>query len=375
MAITTLERPTLVRSPAERVLLVPVLLILLVAAAVSGNPTVDRVSSVPEPAPAAVDNAFQRWVLGQGPLFDPPAPARTPAPTVAVAPPAAPAAAPVAAAVPARTAPTKWLPSGKGMWIYVPDKTEGGNVDAIVSKAKATGLTHLWVRMGSAWDGFNVVPFVNRLLPAAHAAGIKVIGWDFPKLEPWDTDVARALTMIRHTTPDGHRIDAFSADIETRAEGTRIRPEAARDYGAALRAGAGADYPLIATVPRPSKERASFPYAEVVADYDAIAPMVYWLNRQPDSDVIGAMKELAKFGKPVYPVGQAYDGAPEGGRRGVPPPEELNRFIMAAHQRGAPAISFWSWQSANQPAWDAIRDAVEYRAVPGPGSPPQTFTP
>ena len=25
-------------------------------------------------------------------------------------------------------APKKWLPSGKGMWIYLPDKTEGGNV-------------------------------------------------------------------------------------------------------------------------------------------------------------------------------------------------------------------------------------------------------
>ena len=74
----------------------------------------------------------------------------------------------------------KWLPSGKGMWIYEPAKTEGGDVAAIVAKAKATGLTHLWVRMGSAWDGFNVAPFVDRLLPAALAADIKVIGWDFP---------------------------------------------------------------------------------------------------------------------------------------------------------------------------------------------------
>ncbi|MFP5318014.1 MAG: hypothetical protein ACLGI2_06920 [Acidimicrobiia bacterium] len=374
MAITTLERPTLVRSSGERARVLPVLLVLLMAAAVSGSSTVDRVNAVPEPASAAVDDAFGRWVLGQGPAFAAPTPGQAPA-TEAVAPPVATTAGAAPAAAPAPASSTKWLPSGKGMWIYVPDKTEKGNVDAIVAKAKATGLTHLWVRMGSAWDGFNVIPFVDRLIPAAHAAGIKIIGWDFPKLEPWDADVARALTMIRHTTPGGHRIDAFSADIETRAEGTRISPEAARSYGAALRAGVGADYPLIATVPRPSKERASFPYAEVVADYDAIAPMVYWLNRQPDSDVIGAMKDLAKFGKPVYPVGQAYDGAPEGGRRGVPPPDELNRFMFAAHQHGAPAISFWSWQAANQPAWDAIRDAIEYRVASGPGSPAQTFTP
>lgn len=273
-----------------------------------------------------------------------------------------------AAAPPPETAPgTKWLPTGKGMWIYEPAKTEGGNVAAIVAKARATGLTHLWVRMGSAWDGFNVAPFVDQLLPAAHAAGIKVIGWDFPKLEPVEADIARATAMIRYTTPSGHRIDAFSPDIESRAEGTRLTPEAARLYGSLLRDVVGPDYTLIVTVPRPSKERPTHPYAEIVAGYDAIAPMVYWLDRQPDTDVAGALRDLAKFGVPVYPIGQAYDGAPEGGRRGVPPPEELYRFMRFAQNHGAAGVSFWSWQAANQPAWDAIRDAHEFR-TPDPTS-------
>ena len=277
--------------------------------------------------------------------------------------------APVLAEVPPAAVPaparSKWLPTGKGMWLYEPAKTEGGNVNAIVAKAKATGLTHLWVRMGSAWDGFNVVPFVNQLLPAAHAAGIKVIGWDFPKFEPVEADVQRAMTMIRHTTPSGDRIDAFSPDIETRAEGTRLTPEAARRYGSLLREAAGADYPLIVTVPRPAKERPTHPYADIVAGYDAIAPMIYWLDRQPDTDVTGALRDLAKFGKPVYPVGQAYDGAAEGGRKGVPPPEELFRFMRFAQNNGAAGVSFWSWQAANQPAWDAIRDAAEFRTAAG----------
>ncbi len=261
----------------------------------------------------------------------------------------------------------KWLPSGKGMWIYEPAKTEGGNVAAIVAKAKATGLTHLWVRMGSAWDGFNVAPFMDKLLPAAHAADIKVIGWDFPKLDPMDPDIARATAMIRYTTPSGDRIDAFSPDIESPAEGTRLTPENARRYGSRLREAAGADYPLIVTVPRPAKERPNHPYAEIVAGYDAIAPMIYWLDRQPDTDVAGALRELAKFGKPVYPVGQAYDGSPEGGRKGVPPPEELFRFMRFAQNNGAAGVSFWSWQAANQPAWNAVRDALEFRP---PGSAP-----
>jgi len=253
------------------------------------------------------------------------------------------------------------------MWIYEPAKTEGANAPAIVARAKATGLTHLWVRMGSAWDGFNVAPFLDRLLPAAHGAGIKVVGWDFPKLDPVDADVRRATTMIRYTTPSGDRVDAFSPDIESRAEGTHLTPDAARRYGQALRDAAGADYPLIATVPRPAKERPEYPYADIVAGYDAIAPMVYWLDRQPDSDVTGALANLARFGKPVYPVGQAYDGSPEGGRKGVPPPEELNRFMRFAADHGAAGISFWSWQAANQPAWNAIREAPQFR-TPDPAT-------
>ena len=256
---------------------------------------------------------------------------------------------------------TKWLPSGKGMWIYLPDKTEGGNVAAIIAKAKATGLTHLYVRMGSAWDGFNVAPFMDKILPAAHAAGIKVIGWDFPKLDPMGPDIDRAKAMINYRTPSGDKIDAFSPDIESPAEGTRLTPENAKRYGAALREVAGPDYTLIVTVPRPSKERPTHPYNEIVAGYDAIAPMIYWLDRQPDTDVAGAMQFLSKYNVPIYPVGQAYDGAPEGGRKGVPPPDELWRFMRFAEKHGAAGVSFWSWQAADQRAWNAVKEAVEFR--------------
>ncbi len=100
----------------------------------------------------------------------------------------------------------------------------------------------------------------------------------------------------------------------------------------------------------------------MVESFDAIAPMVYWLNRQPDTDVAGALRDLARFNKPVFPVGQAYDGAPEGGRAGVPPPEELWRFMRFAQAGGAQGVSFWSWQAANHKAWLAITEAEEFRA-------------
>jgi hypothetical protein len=256
------------------------------------------------------------------------------------------------------------LPYGKGMWIYEPEKTEGGDVAAIVAKAKAAGLSHLYVRTGSTWDGFYAAGFLDRLLPAAHQANLLVYGWDFPRLLSPAVDVARAKAAIDHRTPGKQRLDGFSADIETQSEGTAISGQAAADYGKALREVAGPSFPLIATVPRPSPAQ-NYPYAQVVASFDAIAPMVYWLNRQPDTDVAGALRDLAQYGKPVFPVGQAYDGAPEGGRAGVPPPEELWRFMRVGQANGAQGVSFWSWQAANTKAWAAITEAEEFR-TPAP---------
>jgi hypothetical protein len=259
------------------------------------------------------------------------------------------------------------LPFGKGMWVWQPNKSDGGDVSAMIARAKAVGLTHIYVRTGSTWDGFYAGPFLDRILPAAHAAGIRVYGWDFPRLIEPEADVHRAMAAVSYETPTKQRMDGFAADIETWSEGTHISAEAATAYGAALRAGVGANYPLIACVPRPSEWTKTFyPYAEAVSSFDAVAPMVYWLNRQADTDVAGALADLLPLGKPVFPVGQAFDGAPEGGRPGVPSRDELFLFMRVAHAGGASGVSFWSWQAADQQAWDAIRDAPQFKGAKPP---------
>ena len=262
------------------------------------------------------------------------------------------------------------LPYGKGMWIWQVNKTEAGDVKAIVNRAKGTGLTHLYVRMGSSGEGFYAGPFLDRLLPVAHEAGLRVYGWDFPRLVDPAADVHRALAAINYETPGKQRIDGFAPDIETRSEGTHITAEAAVAYGDGLRTAVGDGYPLIAVVPRPSAWTLSFyPYAEVVNRFDAVAPMVYWLNRYPGPDVEGAIRDLGPLGKPIFPIGQAYDGAPEGGRAGVPPREELLTFADVASAHGAQGISFWSWQAADDQAWEAIKDAPSFKK-PAPAPKP-----
>ena len=257
------------------------------------------------------------------------------------------------------------LPVGKGMWIWLADQAEGGDPGAIVARAQDVGLTHLYVRTASLREGFYAAGLLDALLPVAHAANIRVYAWDFPYLDDPGGDVARALAAISHTTADGHRVDGYVADIELPSMGVNVTPATAMAFGEGLRRAVGPNYPLIACVPRPSAGMADYPFAEVVHAFDAIAPMVYWLDRDPIGDIVGALRDLSPFGKPILPVGQAYDGGPEGGRRGVPPREELIRFMQAGDRQGVPAVSWWSWQHADQEAWDAIRDAAEFRLPVG----------
>jgi hypothetical protein len=313
------------------------------------------------------------------------------APTTTAAPPAAASGAPLAATAaagaatgaahppasapappPPRTIPANRgaLPVGKGMWIWQPDRTEGGNAAAIVARAKATGLTHLYVRTGDYKKGFIGGDFLNRILPAAHAAGLRVYAWDFPYLDNVGADVNQALAAITYRTPDGHRVDGFVADIESTSEKVNINPGTATAYGNGLRRAVGPDYPLIACVPRPNPRLVNYPFAEVVAPFDAIAPMVYWMHDDPALAITDVMARLAPFGKPVIPVGQAYDGGPEGGPPGVPPRAQLLEFMQAADQAGAVGVSWWSWQHADQQAWDAVRDAPQFLLPPSPAVEP-----
>ncbi|MEY2451865.1 MAG: hypothetical protein QOD92_1439 [Acidimicrobiaceae bacterium] len=273
-------------------------------------------------------------------------------------------AAPSSPSVPApATAPV--VPSGKGMWIWQPEYVEGGDPAGIVARAQANGLTHLYVRMGSSVDGFTGGPFLDALLPVAHAGGLRIIGWDFPYLDDVGADVDRALQAIWYVTPSGDRLDGFSADVETPQEYVALTAESAAMYGAGLRGRVGPSYLLIATVPRPSPSRqADYPYPEVVTSFDAIAPMVYWIDQPPDVEAANAVDFLSQYGKPVLPIGQAYDGGLEGGPPGTPTADEISSFVNAADAAGAAGVSFWSWQHASDEMWGAIASAPNVGVKP-----------
>lgn len=256
------------------------------------------------------------------------------------------------------------LPTGKGMWFHMLDQA-GMPPEQIVERARAAGLTHVYVRLGSSKKGFHGRADLDRLLPAAHAAGLKVVGWDFPYLHDPVADAARALEEIAYATPGGHRVDAFSADIETGSEGVALAADRVDRYGSALRQAVGPGYPLVGTVPNACLND-SYPYAEVARHFDALAPMVYWITRDPGADVACNVDRLVPLGRPVLPIGQAYDPAIDNpGLVGlVPGYDHLTTFMRVAAEHGAAGVSFWAWHTATADMWRAVGDAPWYSLGP-----------
>jgi len=239
------------------------------------------------------------------------------------------------------------------MWIWQWSRTEGGDPAAMVRRAKAAGLTSLWVRVGDSKSGFYGAKYLDSLVPLAHQAGLRVIGWGFPFLGDPAADGAWTAQVLDWQR-DGQRLDAFSPDLETGSEGVLVTDKRIAAYlGLARQRLAGR--PLVATVYNPTDiQWATYPYRLVASYADALVPMVYWGCREPGADVRRAVGRLATFGLPVVPAGQAYNMAGEGGRPGNPTGPETLRFMQEARRSGAPGASFWVWQESSDEQWRAI---------------------
>ena len=182
--------------------------------------------------------------------------------------------------------------------------------------------------------------------------------------------MARAATWRRPGVPG---VAAVAPDVETAAEGTRVSGDAVTRYYRELRRLLPADVPVLATVPWPSEKRTgSYPYAETAPWTDAFIPMAYWYNRSPKTVTETSMAWLARFGKPVMPVGQGYDGRLDAPYLAEDPDPggSVRQFLDAARASGARSVSLWSWQTTGGLQWTALRDAAErVRADHGPAGP------
>ncbi|MFA5787831.1 MAG: hypothetical protein WDA71_12775 [Actinomycetota bacterium] len=261
--------------------------------------------------------------------------------------------------------------AGKGMFIW--QWSRSGSPAQVVVGAHSMGLSFLVLRASGSDTGFDTKQILADLLPRAHAAGIKVIGYDPPTMANIQADVDRALALARFRAPGGHALDAVAADIEPEAS---RRTAANYDaYGRALRKGVGQSYPLVAIV-YPPNQFPNEPYRALAPHFDAFMPMVYW--RAQTTNAAGyskaAVQKMAAFGLPVSFLGQAfaYSDHSANSLRAYPPAAEIRAALQAAQDAGAIGASFWVWQHATEDFWRAF-SAFPFRgaAVPSGGRPPR----
>jgi hypothetical protein len=287
------------------------------------------------------------------PPSDPPSP--SPVPTPSEPPAATPSPAPrPATSIELATRAT----SGIGMYVWRWQKA--GGVASVVERAKAAKINFLVVRASSQSQGVYLGDILNDLLPKAHAAGIKVVGYDPPRFEDVAADARRAVALINYRTPTGHGIDAFGADIEP--AWNLLTPQNAERYGFFIRDMIGARFPLVAIVYPPNQVGSRVPYAQIAQHFDVLSPMSYWRAKTVDGKTFMAasVEQLKAYGKPVSAIGQAfaYSGHPQVALRAFPPKPEFDAAVASARSAGAIGMSFWVWETAEPWVFDSLRDAA-----------------
>ncbi|MBF6589206.1 MAG: hypothetical protein IVW57_01585 [Ktedonobacterales bacterium] len=255
--------------------------------------------------------------------------------------------------------------AGKGMWFtnYLPHHADMG---ALMRAAKLAGITHVYAEVAISTYGFYGQNSLDRLLPAAHAAGISVIAWVYPYLRDVSADVRLTTWVASYRTPSGDRPDGIATDVEETMDSGSVYA-----YGQLLRALLGPDELLVDAAYHPFA-RAGYPYSSIAASWNVLAPMDYWHSRQGrtygDNEVTrfvttsiqtvrAAMGAAgATMPLPIEELGQTYDMYSNDGTGAYDAPTgaEITADMRAARDSGAIGVSWFEWQTATRAEWDAI---------------------
>ena len=280
--------------------------------------------------------------------------------------------APSAVAFDAADAPTRTVNGrpivepleGKGMWFVLDSREHGEQAAArVAAAARANGISHIYVEVATSRGGFFGTRWLDELLPAAQAAGVKVIGSVYVWLDDVPADLDLALAVARYRTADGRTLDGLTADIEERLVADNVQA-----FGELLRHHLGDDYLLVATTYPPRSFAAPrYPWAAIARSWNAIAPMAYWRQMRggvltPEEvyaytrqEIEGVRELTRRPDLPVEMLGQLFElGRPRLLGPDPPAPAELEASVAGARDAGAVGISFFDWTRATPAHWEAL---------------------
>jgi hypothetical protein len=244
---------------------------------------------------------------------------------------------------------------GAGMWVWYMSQTHGaGDPSAVATQAIGNNVRTVFVKSGDGTDYWE--QFTPELVAALKSRGLSVCGWQYV----YGNDPAGEAAVAAQAKAAG--ADCFVIDAETEYQG---KYDQARTYVTDLRAAVGRDYPIgLAGFPYVDYHPA-YPYSVFLGPGGAQfnLPQAYWraIGEPVDNVVSHTYATNRPYGRPIVPIGQAYDN---------PPAEEIQRFrqLVAAH--GSTGHSWWEWSRTGDLQWAAIGQPLG--AFPGP-PPAQDF--
>jgi hypothetical protein len=178
---------------------------------------------------------------------------------------------------------------GTGSWVDRFDPQIYLDPAPAVAAMAAQGVRTLYIQTGNykIADADVIHPEGLAIaIEAAHAAGMRVVGWYLPGLVDRSEDFRRIMEAIDFTTPTGQKLDSFALDIESTAIGSiPARNLSLVKLTRRVRAAVDRRYALGAIVPDWRSGTIApglwpgFPYAAISPYYDVMLPMAYSSDR------------------------------------------------------------------------------------------------
>jgi hypothetical protein len=203
-------------------------------------------------------------------------------------------------------------------------------------------------------------------LDAAHAAGIRVVGWYIAGYgDHLATDVRRTVAVRNFVSEGGNRFDALDIDIEVKSESATLAAfdRAVASHLRQVRAGVGRDYPVGAIVPAPlgmaihPEQWTGFPWTAIGRYADVVLPMSYWSYRTDCSSVpqhcpydytAGNTRLSARrTGLPVHVIG---------GLAGNVAVAAVHDFVRAANACHVLGASLYDYATTPSTFWPELAD-------------------
>jgi hypothetical protein len=264
-----------------------------------------------------------------------------------------------AAAAPAADRADVSVFGGLGTWVDIYDGAVYAAPERTAQRMAARRISTVWVETANYGAPVDVVDPVRlgRFVDALHARGLRAVAWYLPGHVKPALDLRRALAMLSFRTLQGSGFDGIALNIEsTKLRNVGLRSRRAVALARELRAAAG-DTPLaiVPFNPRGLERRPStwprFPWADLAANADAFAPMVYTGGAYKGFDatygyVTRALRLLrAQTGEDV----QVHVAGGVADRLGS---EELAGFVAAVSDDGATiGVSLYDWMTTPTRAW------------------------